>query len=32
VLAGAAAKEWPARAKPAEDGAGEDDDDAGSEG
>jgi len=32
VLAGAAAKEWPARAKPAEDDAAEDDDDSGSEG
>lgn len=32
VLAGAAAKEWSARAKPAEDDAAEDDDDSGSEG
>ena len=32
VLAGGLAKEWSARAKPAEDDAGEDDDDSGSEG
>ena len=32
VLAGAAAKEWSARAKPAEGAAADDDDDAGSEG
>jgi len=31
VLAGAAAKEWPARAKPAEGDAADDDDDSGSE-